>query len=777
MAVDKELQSHLKRFAIAQGVPGKASCATHFVMREYTAYYGMNATAEQKMISIIARAHDCGITTYIHEMFSDKFALVFDIDGPPNQKELKDLLIPIYVSIRSIFDLQPEELYCVVFSACSDHKMSYHIHFPSIIVNRIIMKMVYDHIFNKSKNMRDFIDEQIISSQKLRMAFSDKWDKDRPAGRRLAYIGTYNCRIARIQPTWECDTHEILCKALVRRSDLEENTTLLNSVESLAAITMGPKLDMSPIDLIPHEDTNFVNLPPEYFSLHKMQIVIDYIKTKYQSDAKIMCTKIVTYMNNFVFMITDHPGKIIIIIRKYNAGKRKQKWTYVQKSQTDFLQQFQHIKVLVYLGEAGQKASCKSIGDVWMTHAEKRSHSTIIFDPRPDAHEKMEDDFNTYQGMYITLCECEKDVTDTGEDYKKLVEPILEHIREVWCADNPVVYTYVIKWLCHIILRPWIKTGVALVLVGSEGCGKSMIISAIGQLFGTHYLQVCDMDDLVGRFTSNLADKLFVFADEAFWGGCKSLSGKLKGMITEPQIRCEHKGFDTYFVDSYTNYILASNHWWAVPAGENARRWCCLGCTSKYNGDAEYFRRLNASLYDRNLLGLKAFVLYLNREIDLKSFIPSKFPMTSLLRSQKENSFDTLESWWDQVLHRGYVLKWQDYQTLDPTFEFEEKTPGLVKFFQGEKFGYQRIPLQRGFNEYQDEMRGTFGKIMNFQRFKQFLKDKNSFTVCKPPVKGHRETWVLINFKKCRNAWRKVYADPEMVFENEVAVDDDEPQH
>jgi hypothetical protein len=148
--------------------------------------------------------------------------------------------------------------------------------------------------------------------------------------------------------------------------------------------------------------------------------------------------------------------------------------------------------------------------------------------------------------------------------------------------------------------------------------------------------------------------------------------------------------------------------------------------------------------------------------------------MTSLLRAQKENSFDTLESWWDQVLNRGYVITWEEYQTFDPTFEYDVKeAPGMVRYFAGHKFGYQMLPLQTVYNQYQTEMKGP-NKVFHYQRFRQFLKDKNSYRQCQPPRKDkYKETWIMVNFKDAREEWKKAHNDPEMSFESEINVEND----
>lgn len=768
-SIEARLKQHLRQFAIMSKVHDK-SMATHFIMKDYVEYYGIGEEYVSRVLTCISEAYDMGYSTYFHEKFSEKHALVFDIDGEPNDKLglSKDILHPIYETLREIFEVESSSIRCLVFTACTDKKMSYHIHFPDIIVDKRIMRMVYDTTFKKDVKLRDIIDEQIITSGKLRMAFCDKWDKEdqRPANRRLMYLGTYNCRGLRYTEVWDESTYETLIIAQVRRSPLIEMTPLRNNSLCLASMTMSEKVDFCNIDLEPHDQSDWRNLTPEYYSLQKIPIIIEYIRKTYMYNGETMCNKIVKYMNNFVWMVTDHPGKVIIIIKKYNFRKSKQPWTYVQKSQRDFLQYFQHIKVLLYSVNTGTKASCKTIGDIWLTHADKRCFSTIVFDPRPGVSESH--DFNTFQGLYMSVNSCVDFVKTASIDYERIIQPILTHIREIWCSDCPKVYSYTMKWIAHAVLRPWIKMGVALVLVGSEGCGKSILIDAIGKIFGIHYLHITDMEDLVGRFTSLLADKLLVFADEAFWGGCKSLSGKLKGMITESSIRCEHKGFDSYYVDSFSNYIFASNHHHAVPAGENARRWCCLGCTSRYNNNSAYFKNLYSTIYDNDNLGLKCLVAYLALNVNIDDFVPSQFPTTALLRAQKENSFDSLEGWWDQVLHRGYIVPWDQYQMIDPSFElYDNKDNHIKKFFQGMKYKYQSLPIQLAYETYSSEQKGTGnGRLSSLQRFKRFFTDKKLFHRTKPPVDNvKREVWVKFNFKNCRRNWRRCLNDPDMKFD------------
>jgi len=46
---------------------------------------------------------------------------------------------------------------------------------------------------------------------------------------------------------------------------------------------------------------------------------------------------------------------------------------------------------------------------------------------------------------------------------KSKFDLVLHHICEVWCNDQQVLFDYVLKWMAHLVQRPY-KTGIALVV-------------------------------------------------------------------------------------------------------------------------------------------------------------------------------------------------------------------------------------------------------------------------------------------------------------------------
>tara|TARA_Y100000361_G_scaffold141903_1_gene147411 strand:- start:559 stop:2847 length:2289 start_codon:yes stop_codon:yes gene_type:complete len=753
----------------------KKTIATHMHFKSHPTYLSMRPYDETKLLHLMAKYTEQGIPMYMHECFrSCKFALVFDIDHEIDvgmkPKELKDILKPIYRAVRDFFETSVTDFNCIVYNASYEKKISYHVHWPDLIVNQQTAKELYDYIYKIDNDMHDYIDFQVAQNCSLRMPFSDKFDNNikGPAfSRKLMFQAAYNCNgvSGKIYfPDWINDTFELLTRSVVRRPDSTPLTKLKRNHTNIVSL-VGQTTEPLPIDIDmeEHEASDFMKMPPEYYSLIRMESVILYLQDKYVEDRDTFFDKIVTYMNNFVCMISDHPGKTIFLLRRSCPTGGDQQFTYVQKNQKDFLQVVEHIKVEQRLqtSDKAKKTITTSIGNVWMTHPKRKCFSSIVFSPEPGKCSG--NDFNMFQGLRITSNISRDVVHASSVDYKEYIKPILTHLRTVWCDDDEHTYEYVVRWLAHATLKPWVKIGTALVLVGGEGCGKSMVVDAIGKVFGCHYLHIMDMEDMLGKFCSILEDKLFVFSDEAFWGGCKSLAGKLKGMITEPEVRVERKGFDCYYVNSYSNFIIASNNSHAVPAGEGARRWVCLGCSNRHQGDTNYFSKLKSTLCDNDYMGIKCLLHYFASDLDIENWIPQKVPVTNLLRAQKQNSYDSIELFWDAVLNRAYVVPWVEYQYIDPYYEDQSE----IRKTYGEKFEYQLLTFQKLYQIYKEEMSGQFGKVFAAQRFKQYMRDKNFYTKVDAPewADCKREVWLCINITNCRHEWKIHHCDPDMLFE------------
>lgn len=197
------------------------------------------------------------------------------------------------------------------------------------------------------------------------------------------------------------------------------------------------------------------------------------------------------------------------------------------------------------------------------------------------------------------------------------------------------------------------KPGVAVVMKGGRGAGKGTFAQAIGGIFGSHFLHVTSPNQFIGRFNQHLKDCLVLFADEAFWAGDKTGEGILKALITEPTIRVEPKGKDSFSVKNHVSIIMASNNDWVIPAGLDERRFFVLEVSNDRRQDHEYFK----ALHDEMNNGGREAMLDDLLNVDLSNANLRDVPQTTGLFEQKLLSSDSVTKFWFSRLQNGAQLR------------------------------------------------------------------------------------------------------------------------
>lgn len=251
----------------------------------------------------------------------------------------------------------------------------------------------------------------------------------------------------------------------------------------------------------------------------------------------------------------------------------------------DFLRMYNDCDV--YKPNKNNKLGWHGIASFWIESHAKRSYESIIFKPN------YSDDrfYNLWSGFYI-------------KDSAKSDFPCIEHhLKNVWCNGDDEYYEYVLKWFAHMIQYPDERPGVALVIKGEKGTGKSTFLEVLAKsMLGHMYLHVASAHHLTGNFNGHLFSKLLVAADEAVWAGDKKAEGKLKSMITDETIMIERKGIDAISKDNYIRVIFLTNESYSVPATYDERRYFALKISNKYKNDKEYFGKLYTAMKDKEVV-------------------------------------------------------------------------------------------------------------------------------------------------------------------------------
>jgi hypothetical protein len=244
-------------------------------------------------------------------------------------------------------------------------------------------------------------------------------------------------------------------------------------------------------------------------------------------------------------------------------------------------------------------------------------------------------------------------------------KPALQHIHNVICGGDKVVAKYCLQWMAHCAQRPERPAEVALVMQGGRGSGKGTVARWLTKIFAPHSLQITQSKHLVGNFNGHLHNCLLLFVDEAFFAGDKQGESTLKGLITEPTIAIERKGFDVIQVTNRLKCVMATNSSWAVPAGEDERRFFVVRVSDCHKQDHEYFERLNSHMENGGLAAFLDFLL----KMDISNFNIRAVPSTKALDEQKLLSMPPLEAWLYSRLYEGQLQKldtgWETKQGRD----------------------------------------------------------------------------------------------------------------
>lgn len=286
---------------------------------------------------------------------------------------------------------------------------------------------------------------------------------------------------------------------------------------------------------------------------------------------------------------------------------------------------------------------------LWLTHPERRTARGLVFLPEGQKIGY----YNLWRGW-----SCEPEAGD--------VKPFTDFVHSVIADGDDHNAMWITGWAAQLVQQPMTKIGVALVLRGLKGTGKTKFGEMLGGLFPQHHKIISRQEQLVGQFNRHLEDCLLLQAEEAFWAGSKSAEGALKDLVTNPRILIERKGVDSYMTPNFTRLLFTSNEEWVVPATADERRWAVFDISSRRKQDYDYFEWLQ-NWYDRG--GKKAVLHYL-KTFDLERVNVRLAPATVALQEQQMKGADCVTRWMYECLWTGEIR--------------DMASGALVEFGQGE---------------------------------------------------------------------------------------------
>jgi hypothetical protein len=204
----------------------------------------------------------------------------------------------------------------------------------------------------------------------------------------------------------------------------------------------------------------------------------------------------------------------------------------------------------------------KPIFTLWKDHQKCNTYHSVTFKPYLHKQPKtIHGELNLYRGLSINP-------KDHGITY-----PHLNHLIKVMCESVVAHENWIYDWIAYGFQYPEFKAGVALVVRGSEGTGKSSLAGFLSSIWGSYAGTITQSSQVVGKFNSHLEFIKFLAVGEALFAGNKEQNGQLKALITDYELSVELKGHDVFASRNYINVMMTTNEAWVVPASATSRRY------------------------------------------------------------------------------------------------------------------------------------------------------------------------------------------------------------
>lgn len=443
-------------------------------------------------------------------------------------------------------------------------------------------------------------------------------------------------------------------------------------------------------------------------------------------------------------------GQAIIVYRERDEGMGRMTTRFSKPADMKLLYQPERVPSVMIVKNT-QTVEYKPLVETWLKSPTRKTYKQLVFKPAPGliAGETTLPDvpiLNLYQGLAFTPL--------PGD-----CQPILDHIREVWCSGASAAYDYVLGWLARLFQRPGERGHTVIVLRSGEGTGKNIVIDILVNAFGEHATVAVKTDDLTGRFNDHLGTSVLVFANEAVWGGSKDHEGVIKSLITDEELPVERKFLPKYRVRNCCHLIMASNNDWVAPVGLDDRRFVILDVNEGKKGDSAYFQRLSDHIANG---GAEAFIEHLLK-LDISAFKPRQLPDLGMNQATKRDakirSADTITQWWIQCLEAGEILLNNAIQSADGTWTSVSGTSfPTANIARGWEDGTVQIGKQTIYDSYIQWAKKSNRHIEHSSSLGKKLKELSDIRDVRPSAStdpDRRRVYVLPKLSFCREQFEQ----------------------
>ena len=345
----------------------------------------------------------------------------------------------------------------------------------------------------------------------------------------------------------------------------------------------------------------------------------------------------------------------------------------ILQDKKDFLNSYENHQILLV-----NKGTPETKATIWLKDKDRREYDKINFHPyNPCLQQNAQDtspnnrEYNLWKGFAVEPKEGDTFI------FKSFV-------LDVICNGDEKHFKYLYSWLARLIQYPEKHGETAIILMGKQGTGKNTFVETVGKLLGVHYKPLANIEQLLGNFDFHHANAVLIHANEAIWGGDKKRLGKLKTLITEPEVTVEAKFKDPVTLKNCRHLIMSSNEEWPVHLDLDDRRFLVLKVSDSRKEDKNYFKSIRSW---RENGGYETLLHELSHH-DLSKFDVRDVPQSKISLDVKLRSLSNEHTYIYEVLLDG------DFCLTAHNEESEDfMVVGSKSVFKGESFEHEKIAV------------------------------------------------------------------------------------
>jgi len=408
-------------------------------------------------------------------------------------------------------------------------------------------------------------------------------------------------------------------------------------------------------------------------------------------------------------------------IQELSLFVRRKNDTNILMTRTQLTTSYEHLKFDKIMGVSNNgKPKIKEVSFIneWLINKDIKIYDNIGIYPKYELCPK-----NIFN-MWIPFA-MEKEINYVHK--KDELQLILNHIK-ILCNHQTDVYDFIIKWTADMFQNPHIKNGVMPIFIALQGSGKNTFVELIKRMMGANKVfESSDPSrDVWGNFNSQMKECFFVHLEELSKKDMIEATGKVKALVTNPELTINQKGISQYSIHSYHRFISTTNSEDPIPTSKDDRRNFIIRCSDEKKGDTAYFNNLYNLLKDDNVI--KTCFEYF-KNLDISDFNIKVFPSTDYQNELKIMNESPIDHWLKSLVYENFN-KTDDIELLGVDifnkFEHWKKRNGFEKYeINSVKLGVRLKNMNiKGIHKGKHTKRGET-KIFNIKELKEHYNIEN----------------------------------------------------